>query len=100
METELFLTKTYNETNVHPQIALVISATTTPMQHWVRLELLPGVCVQELRMLVDPRDNSYMPAAVTVRGGANTLRTLNTVDLQPTDTWVLLLNRQDEVRQW
>ena len=56
-----------------------------------------GVCVEEVRMLLDPGDNSYMPSVVSVKAGTHALRLLYTVDIQQDDHWVKLLARQDEV---
>ncbi|MGH0142689.1 UNVERIFIED_CONTAM: hypothetical protein FKN15_076572 [Acipenser sinensis] len=63
-------------------------------KHWIRLELFPDVLVHRLRMAVDPADSSYMPSLVVVSGGnsLNNLIELKTININPTDTTVPLLN--------
>ena len=67
-------------------------------KHWIRLEIQSNVCVESLRMLVDPSDNSYMPSSITIKGGSSVhkARILNSVNVQPNDTWVQLLSRVTE----
>uniref|UniRef100_A0A3Q4MNW4 HECT-type E3 ubiquitin transferase n=1 Tax=Neolamprologus brichardi TaxID=32507 RepID=A0A3Q4MNW4_NEOBR len=62
-------------------------------KHWIRLELFPDVLVHRLKMIVDPADSSYMPSLVVVSGGnsLNNLIELKTININPTDTTVLLL---------
>ncbi|XP_019484450.1 PREDICTED: E3 ubiquitin-protein ligase HERC2 [Hipposideros armiger] len=63
-------------------------------KHWIRLEMFPDVLVYRLKMIVDPADSSYMPSLVVVSGGnsLNNLIELKTININPTDTTVPLLN--------
>ncbi|XP_028301238.1 E3 ubiquitin-protein ligase HERC2 isoform X2 [Gouania willdenowi] len=63
-------------------------------KHWIRLELFPDVLVHRLKMIVDLADSSYMPSLVVVSGGSslNNLIELKTININPTDTTVLLLS--------
>lgn len=95
-------------------------------QHWIRLELFPDVLVHRLKMLVDPADSSYMPSLVVVSGmlypftptvfvvchvtqccshisaggsSLNNLIELKSININPTDTNVLLLADCTEVSE-
>lgn len=68
-------------------------------QHWIRLEMMPNVAVESLRMLVDPADSSYMPTLLVIRWG-NSLSKLcqvTTINVAPSDNNVTLLHGIKEV---
>nr|XP_057930110.1 E3 ubiquitin-protein ligase HERC2 isoform X4 [Doryrhamphus excisus] len=71
-------------------------------KHWIRLELFPDVLVHRLKMVVDPADSSYMPSLVVVSGGSslNNLIELKTININPTDTTVLLLSDCTEYHRY
>uniref|UniRef100_A0A3B5ANJ8 HECT-type E3 ubiquitin transferase n=1 Tax=Stegastes partitus TaxID=144197 RepID=A0A3B5ANJ8_9TELE len=71
-------------------------------KHWIRLELFPDVLVHRLKMIVDPADSSYMPSLVVVSGGSslNNLIELKTININPTDTTVLLLSDCTEYHRY
>ncbi|XP_076870833.1 LOW QUALITY PROTEIN: E3 ubiquitin-protein ligase HERC2 [Brachyhypopomus gauderio] len=71
-------------------------------KHWIRLELFPDVLVHRLKMTVDPADSSYMPSLVVVSGGSslNNLIELKTININPTDTTVSLLNDCSEYHRY
>ncbi|XP_027882785.1 E3 ubiquitin-protein ligase HERC2 isoform X2 [Xiphophorus couchianus] len=71
-------------------------------KHWIRLELFPDVLVHRLKMIVDPADSSYMPSLVVVSGGnsLNNLIELKTINVNPTDTTVLLLTDCTEFHRY
>uniref|UniRef100_A0A8C9RA53 E3 ubiquitin-protein ligase HERC2 n=1 Tax=Scleropages formosus TaxID=113540 RepID=A0A8C9RA53_SCLFO len=71
-------------------------------KHWIRLELFPDVLVHRLKMIVDPADSSYMPSLVVVSGGnsLNNLIELKTININPTDTTVALLNDCTEYHRY
>ncbi|XP_045543165.1 E3 ubiquitin-protein ligase HERC2 isoform X2 [Salmo salar] len=71
-------------------------------KHWIRLELLPDVLVHRLKMTVDPADSSYMPSLVVVSGGSslNNLVEMKTININPTDTTVPLLNDCTEYHRY
>ncbi|XP_058886345.1 E3 ubiquitin-protein ligase HERC2-like isoform X1 [Acipenser ruthenus] len=71
-------------------------------KHWIRLELFPDVLVHRLKMVVDPADSSYMPSLVVVSGGnsLNNLIELKTININPTDTTVPLLNDCTEYHRY
>ncbi|XP_031694188.1 E3 ubiquitin-protein ligase HERC2-like, partial [Anarrhichthys ocellatus] len=71
-------------------------------KHWVRLELFPDVLVHRLKMVVDPADSSYMPSLVVVSGGSslNNLIELKTININPTDTTILLLSDCTEYHRY
>ncbi|XP_041128227.1 E3 ubiquitin-protein ligase HERC2-like isoform X2 [Polyodon spathula] len=71
-------------------------------KHWIRLELFPDVLVHRLKMAVDPADSSYMPLLVVVSGGnsLNNLIELKTININPTDTTVPLLNDCTEYHRY
>ncbi|XP_017159836.1 E3 ubiquitin-protein ligase HERC2 isoform X1 [Poecilia reticulata] len=71
-------------------------------KHWIRLELFPDVLVHRLKMIVDPADSSYMPSLVVVSGGnsLNNLIELKTININPTDTTVLLLTDCTEFHRY
>ncbi|XP_022531523.2 E3 ubiquitin-protein ligase HERC2 isoform X2 [Astyanax mexicanus] len=71
-------------------------------KHWIRLELFPDVLVHRLKMMVDPADSSYMPSLVVVSGGSslNNLIELKTININPTDTTVSLLNDCTEYHRY
>ncbi|KAK6487232.1 E3 ubiquitin-protein ligase HERC2 isoform X2 [Huso huso] len=71
-------------------------------KHWIRLELFPDVLVHRLKMTVDPADSSYMPSLVVVSGGnsLNNLIELKTININPTDTTVPLLNDCTEYHRY
>ncbi|XP_074492829.1 E3 ubiquitin-protein ligase HERC2 isoform X1 [Sebastes fasciatus] len=71
-------------------------------KHWIRLELFPDVLVHRLKMTVDPADSSYMPSLVVVSGGSslNNLIELKTININPTDTTVLLLSDCTEYHRY
>ncbi|MCI4375021.1 hypothetical protein PGIGA_G00104220 [Pangasianodon gigas] len=71
-------------------------------KHWIRLELFPDVLVHRLKMVVDPADSSYMPSLVVVSGGSslNNLIELKTININPTDTTVSLLNDCTEYHRY
>ncbi|XP_012892587.1 PREDICTED: E3 ubiquitin-protein ligase HERC2-like, partial [Dipodomys ordii] len=53
-------------------------------------------------MIVDPADSSYMPSLVVVSGGnsLNNLIELKTININPTDTTVSLLNDCTEYHRY
>ena len=69
------------------------------MQHWIRLEMQPGVSVHRLQLLCSPADGSYMPYLLVVSAGAQltALRQLAVVTVAPDETWVTLLYDVTEV---
>uniref|UniRef100_A0A3B3YFA5 HECT-type E3 ubiquitin transferase n=1 Tax=Poecilia mexicana TaxID=48701 RepID=A0A3B3YFA5_9TELE len=70
-------------------------------KHWIRLELFPDVLVHRLKMIVDPADSSYMPSLVVVSGNSlNNLIELKTININPTDTTVLLLTDCTEFHRY
>ncbi|XP_023810269.2 E3 ubiquitin-protein ligase HERC2 isoform X5 [Oryzias latipes] len=71
-------------------------------KHWIRLELFPDVLVHRLKMIVDPADSSYMPSLVVVSGGSslNNLIELKAININPTDTTVLLLSDCTEFHRY
>ncbi|XP_061894415.1 E3 ubiquitin-protein ligase HERC2-like [Entelurus aequoreus] len=71
-------------------------------KHWIRLELFPDVLVHRLKMVVDPADSSYMPSLVVVSGGSslNNLMELKTININPTDTSILLLSDCTEYHRY
>ncbi|XP_048855280.1 LOW QUALITY PROTEIN: E3 ubiquitin-protein ligase HERC2 [Brienomyrus brachyistius] len=71
-------------------------------KHWIRLELFPDVLVHRLKMIVDPADSSYMPSLVVVSGGnsLNNLIELKTININPTDTTVVLLSDCTEYHRY
>ncbi|RVE74076.1 hypothetical protein OJAV_G00037550 [Oryzias javanicus] len=71
-------------------------------KHWIRLELFPDVLVHRLKMVVDPADSSYMPSLVVVSGGSslNNLIELKAININPTDTTVLLLSDCTEFHRY
>uniref|UniRef100_A0A8C6IVD5 HECT-type E3 ubiquitin transferase n=1 Tax=Melopsittacus undulatus TaxID=13146 RepID=A0A8C6IVD5_MELUD len=71
-------------------------------KHWIRLEIFPDVLVHRLKMIVDPADSSYMPSLVVVSGGnsLNNLIELKTININPTDTTVPLLNDCTEYHRY
>ncbi|XP_024133924.1 E3 ubiquitin-protein ligase HERC2 isoform X4 [Oryzias melastigma] len=71
-------------------------------KHWIRLELFPDVLVHRLKMSVDPADSSYMPSLVVVSGGSslNNLIELKAININPTDTTVLLLSDCTEFHRY
>ncbi|MBN3299656.1 HERC2 ligase, partial [Amia calva] len=71
-------------------------------KHWIRLEVFPDVLVHRLKMIVDPADSSYMPSLVVVSGGnsLNNLIELKTININPTDTTVPLLNDCSEYHRY
>uniref|UniRef100_A0AAY4E4M2 E3 ubiquitin-protein ligase HERC2 n=1 Tax=Denticeps clupeoides TaxID=299321 RepID=A0AAY4E4M2_9TELE len=71
-------------------------------KHWIRLELFPDVLVHRLKMVVDPADSSYMPSLVVVSGGnsLNNLIELRSININPTDTTVSLLNDCTEYHRY
>lgn len=68
-------------------------------QHWVRLEMLPEILIQSLKMRVDSVDSSYMPSLVVVKGGSSftSMHALATVHIHAADTIVTLLSDVREV---
>ncbi|XP_053987984.1 E3 ubiquitin-protein ligase HERC2 isoform X2 [Hylaeus volcanicus] len=62
-------------------------------KHWIRLEMLPGILVHSLKIIVNPKDSSYMPSLIAVNVGYsfNNLTELETISVRNTDTSVLLL---------
>ncbi|KAK2509156.1 hypothetical protein MC885_004362 [Smutsia gigantea] len=71
-------------------------------KHWIHLEIFPDVLVHRLKMIVDPADSSYMPSLVVVSGGnsLNNLIELKTININPTDTTVSLLNDCTEYHRY
>uniref|UniRef100_A0A3Q2Y7Y6 E3 ubiquitin-protein ligase HERC2 n=1 Tax=Hippocampus comes TaxID=109280 RepID=A0A3Q2Y7Y6_HIPCM len=70
-------------------------------KHWIRMELFPDVLVHRLKMVVDPADSSYMPSLVVVSGSSlNNLTELKSININPTDTTVLLLNDCTEYHRY
>ncbi|XP_068449211.1 E3 ubiquitin-protein ligase HERC2 isoform X3 [Clinocottus analis] len=71
-------------------------------KHWIRLELFPDVLVHRLKMAVDPADSSYMPSLVVVSGGSslNNLVELKTININPTDSSVLVLSDCTEYHRY
>ncbi|XP_031814951.1 E3 ubiquitin-protein ligase HERC2 isoform X4 [Sarcophilus harrisii] len=71
-------------------------------KHWIRLEIFPDVLVHRLKMIVDPADSSYMPSLVVVSGGnsLNNLIELKTININPADTTVPLLNDCTEYHRY
>uniref|UniRef100_A0A8I5NTH4 E3 ubiquitin-protein ligase HERC2 n=3 Tax=Papio anubis TaxID=9555 RepID=A0A8I5NTH4_PAPAN len=71
-------------------------------KHWIRLEIFPDVLVHRLKMIVDPADSSYMPSLVVVSGGnsLNNLIELKTININPSDTAVPLLNDCTEYHRY
>ncbi|XP_037324635.2 E3 ubiquitin-protein ligase HERC2 [Pungitius pungitius] len=71
-------------------------------KHWIRVELYPDVLVHRLKMVVDPADSSYMPSLMVVSGGSslNNLVELKTININPTDTTVLLLSDCTEFHRY
>ncbi|KAG3262427.1 HECT and RLD domain containing E3 ubiquitin protein ligase 2, transcript variant X1 [Ictidomys tridecemlineatus] len=71
-------------------------------KHWIRLEIFPDVLVHRLKMIVDPADSSYMPSLVVVSGGnsLNNLIELKTININPSDTTVPLLNDCTEYHRY
>uniref|UniRef100_A0A3B3QN49 E3 ubiquitin-protein ligase HERC2 n=1 Tax=Paramormyrops kingsleyae TaxID=1676925 RepID=A0A3B3QN49_9TELE len=70
-------------------------------KHWIRLELFPDVLVHRLKMIVDPADSSYMPSLVVVSGNSlNNLIELKTININPTDTTVVLLSDCTEYHRY
>uniref|UniRef100_A0A3B3D0M2 E3 ubiquitin-protein ligase HERC2 n=1 Tax=Oryzias melastigma TaxID=30732 RepID=A0A3B3D0M2_ORYME len=70
-------------------------------KHWIRLELFPDVLVHRLKMSVDPADSSYMPSLVVVSGSSlNNLIELKAININPTDTTVLLLSDCTEFHRY
>ncbi|XP_078045783.1 E3 ubiquitin-protein ligase HERC2 [Augochlora pura] len=67
-------------------------------QHWIRLEMLPGILVHSLKLMVNPQDGSYMPSLIAVHVGDsfNRLAELATINVWHTDTSVLLLQDSKE----
>ncbi|TKS74835.1 E3 ubiquitin-protein ligase HERC2 [Collichthys lucidus] len=78
------------------------SRAVKSLNHWIRLELFPDVLVHRLKMIVDPADSSYMPSLVVVSGGSslNNLIELKTININPTDTTVLLLSDCTEYHRY
>ncbi|XP_075228227.1 E3 ubiquitin-protein ligase HERC2 isoform X3 [Lycorma delicatula] len=68
-------------------------------KHWIRLEMLPEILIQSLKMRVDPVDSSYMPSLVVVKGGSSftSMHALATVHIHAADTIVTLLS---DVREY
>lgn len=71
----------------------------TQNKHWIRLEMNPDIIVKNIRMGVDPGDNSYMPSVVTVNGGKtlSSMTELNVINVKNSDTSVVLLSNLDKV---
>ncbi|XP_043254504.1 probable E3 ubiquitin-protein ligase HERC2 isoform X2 [Colletes gigas] len=67
-------------------------------KHWIRLEMLPGILVHSLKIVVNPKDSSYMPSLIAVNVGDsfNSLGELATISVRNTDTNVLLLQDTKE----
>ncbi|XP_076284957.1 E3 ubiquitin-protein ligase HERC2 isoform X1 [Lasioglossum baleicum] len=67
-------------------------------QHWIRLEMLPGILVHSLKILVNPQDGSYMPSLIAVYVGETFSRLveLATINVWHADTSVLLLQDSKE----
>lgn len=67
--------------------------------HYITIHLLKGVIIRELVVLVSPDDSSYMPARIVVFGGDdpnNVSTELNTVNVAPSATRVVLLQNQTQ----
>ena len=69
-------------------------------QHWIRLELHDDIVISRLYMNVEPSDSSYMPMLVVVSTGEtiHAMKEVKTINIQPNDTQVLLLEDLIEVR--
>ncbi|XP_054389812.1 E3 ubiquitin-protein ligase HERC2-like [Pongo abelii] len=72
------------------------------LKHWIRLEIFPDVLVHRLKMIIDPADSSYMLSLVVVSGGnsLNNLIELKTININPSDTTVPLLNDCTEYHRY
>ncbi|CAH0559020.1 unnamed protein product [Brassicogethes aeneus] len=70
----------------------------TQGKHWIRLEISSDVIIKNLRMGVDPADNSYTPSLIIVNGGnsVKSLQELSVINVKSQDTSVNLLSNLDK----
>ncbi|KAF7995498.1 hypothetical protein HCN44_006605 [Aphidius gifuensis] len=67
-------------------------------KHWIRLEMLPCVLIESLKITVNPQDSSYMPSVISVNAGNsfNNLIELATITVKNTDENVTLIQNMRE----
>ena len=67
-------------------------------KHWIRLEMLPGILVQSLKIVISPQDSSYTPSLIAINAGESfsSLLELSTITPRNTDTSITLLQDMKE----
>ncbi|KAK0097381.1 hypothetical protein PV326_002182 [Microctonus aethiopoides] len=67
-------------------------------KHWIRLEILPNILIDSLKIVVNPQDGSYAPYVIGVNAGDsfNTLLEIANITLRNTDETVTLLQDMRE----
>ena len=70
----------------------------TKGKHWIRLEIEQNVLVQQLKIMVDPADGSYMPSKVSVCGGNSfmNMKELAFVNIGTNATTITLVSNLSE----
>jgi len=72
------------------------------MQHWIRLAIQPNILVEQLSLLVEMSDCSYMPNLVAVLAGnaVGNLREIRQVTVSSTARECVLVTGLTEVGGW
>ncbi|XP_011304625.1 E3 ubiquitin-protein ligase HERC2 [Fopius arisanus] len=67
-------------------------------KHWIRLDMMPNILIESLKITVTPEDGSYMPSVIAVNAGDsfNSLLELATITVRNTDECVTLLQNMRE----
>lgn len=67
-------------------------------KHWIRLEMMPSILIDSLKIVVNPQDGSYMPSVIAVNAGDsfNSLLELATITVRNTDEVVTLFQDMRE----
>ncbi|XP_015113813.1 E3 ubiquitin-protein ligase HERC2 [Diachasma alloeum] len=67
-------------------------------KHWIRLDMMPNILIESLKITVKPEDGSYMPSVIAVNAGDsfNSLLELATITVRNSDECVTLLQNMRE----
>ncbi|XP_034934449.1 E3 ubiquitin-protein ligase HERC2 [Chelonus insularis] len=67
-------------------------------KHWIRLEMMPSILIDSLKITVNPSDGSYMPSLIAVNAGDSfsSLLELATIPVKNTDEEITLLQDMRE----
>ena len=68
------------------------------MQHWIRLEIHQNILIEQLRLVLNPQDGSYMPTQVAIMAGnsVSELSEIKTVPVPVTSSNQVLLTGQSQ----